>query len=518
MRTAKRILLACTAMAAVASSARAADLPVMTPTWAPPTVPACSGVQEFRDTDCSLTWYGITLYGAYDVGVGWVSHGEPNNGYNYEGESLVNRNGNHAQWLIAPNNLQQSGLGLKGKEEIWDGWSAVFNASTGINPQSGQLANAQATDVINIGLPRDAYSATIDGPRGGQFFNDEIYGGISSSSWFGTLTFGRQRPLGIDAVLAYDPAGGSNDFSFIGYNALTGGGGDTEDGRWDNAIKYRVNWGLVHFGAMYKFAYGSGGCYSASTTWTAKTCTPEQPHDTAYGLDFGGEYGNFAGDIVFQHYNQAISVVEPLQGPQSPTQPLQSTTDYINSNPITGANLVGTTNALWGIVTDNTALMLAAKYTWNVLKFFGGYEYIHMVNPGDPLGVGATAQGDYILSSVEDNNLDSPKINQVAWAGVKYALNSQTDLTWSYYHEWQNNYRVPSTCSPTAGFRSSCAGTLDEVSFYADYHFTKRADIFAGISYSWVTGGLAIAIPHGPGVPYFANNNLAPVAGVRFTF
>ena len=33
-----------------------------------------------------------------------------------------------------------------------------------------------------------------------------------------------------------------------------------------------------------------------------------------------------------------------------------------------------------------------------------------------------------------------------------------------------------------------------------------------------VTGGLAIAIPHGPGVPYFANNNIAPTVGVRFTF
>ena len=101
---------------------------------------------------------------------------------------------------------------------------------------------------------------------------------------------------------------------------------------------------------------------------------------------------------------------------------------------------------------------------------------------------------------------------------MKYAFNSQTDLTWSYYHEWQNDYRVPSTCSGLAGFRTSCAGTLDEVSFYVDYHFTKRFDVYAGIAYSWVTGGLAIAVPHGPGVPYFANNNLAPTAGVRFTF
>jgi hypothetical protein len=56
------------------------------------------------------------------------------------------------------------------------------------------------------------------------------------------------------------------------------------------------------------------------------------------------------------------------------------------------------------------------------------------------------------------------------------------------------------------------------VSFYADHHFTKRFDAFAGIAYSYVSGGLAIAIPHGPGVPYSYNSNFAPTVGGRFTF
>jgi hypothetical protein len=103
-------------------------------------------------------------------------------------------------------------------------------------------------------------------------------------------------------------------------------------------------------------------------------------------------------------------------------------------NPINGANLIGTTNTEYGIVTDNSALMVAGKYTWNeFIKLFGGYEYIRFVNPSDPLGVGATAQGGYLLSGVEDNNLDSPKKVQVMWTGVKYSLNSQTDITFSYY-------------------------------------------------------------------------------------
>jgi predicted porin len=478
---------------------------------------ACASGHEFATTDCTLTWHGITLYGAYDVGVGWVSHGLPNNGYNYEGESLVNRNGYQHLWLITPNNLQQTGLGIRGKEEFRPGWSVVFNASTGINPQSGLLANASATQTANNGLPRRSYSYVIDGARAGQPFNDEFYGGISSSH-FGTLTFGRQRALGTDAMLLYDPAGGAYAFSYIGYNGTMAGGGDTEDSRWDEALKYRLTYGPVHFGAMYKFANGSGGCYSASATWTAATCTPESANNDAFGFDLGGFYGKFSADIVYQQYNQAISVLNPLLGPQSPTQPYQSTTNSINTNPITGTNLIDPSNTIYGIVTDNNAIMGAAKYAWDPFKFFAGYEYIWQKNPTNPLGVGASGQGGYIMSGVEDNNLDSEKLVQIWWTGVKYTYRSKTDFTFSWYQQRQNTFRVPPTCSPEAGFRSSCAGTLNEVSIYADHHFTPRFDAYAGIAYSYVSGGLAIAIPHGPGVPYFHDNNLAPTIGGRFAF
>jgi len=483
----------------------------------PKTPDACASGHEFATTDCALTWHGITLYGAYDAGVGWVSHGLPENGYNYEGASLVNRNGYQHRFLIAPNNLQQTGLGIRGKEEFRPGWSVVFNASTGINPQSGLLANASATQTINNGLPRSSYSYAIDGARAGQPFNDEAYGGVSSAH-FGTLTFGRQRALGTDAMLLYDPAGGSYAFSYIGYNGTMAGGGDTENSRWDDAMKYRLAYGPVHFGAMYKFADGSGGCYSASATWTAANCTPEAVHDNAYGFDLGGNSGKFFADAVFQHYNQAISVLNPLLGPQSPTQSYQSTTDSINANPITGANLIAPINTVDGIVTDNNAIMAAAKYASDPFKFFAGYEYIWQNNPKDPLGVGASDQGGYIMSGVEDNNLDSEKLVQIWWTGTKYTYRSKTDFTFAWYQQQQNDFRRPPTCSATAGFRSSCAGSLNEGSFYIDHHFTKRFDTFAGTAYSWVSGGLAIAIPHGPGVPYKSDNNFAPLVGSRFAF
>jgi predicted porin len=482
---------------------------------------ACASGREFATTDCALTWHGITLYGAYDVGIGYVSHGLPENGYNYEGESLVNRNGYQHRFVVAPSNLQQTGFGIRGKEEFLPGWSVVFNASTGINPQSGLLANASKTDIINNSLPRASYSIAIDGARAGQPFNDEYYGGISSKI-FGTLTFGRQRSLGTDAMLLYDPAGGAYAFSYIGYNGTMAGGGDTEDSRWDDAVKYRLTVGPVHFGAMYKFADGSAGCYSAAaasgSTWSATTCTPESAHNNAYGFDLGANFGKFSADIVPQHYNQAISVLNPLLGPQSLSAPYQSTTNSIDTTQITGTNLIDPNDTVYGIVTDNYGIMVTAKYAWNPFKFFAGYEYIWQNNPKNPLGVGASDQGGYFMSGVEDNNLDSEKLVNIWWTGVKYTYRSKTDFTFSWYQQRQNDFRQPPTCSASAGFRASCAGTLNEGSFYVDHHFTKRFDGFAGVAYSYVSGGLAIAIPHGPGVPYYSNNNCAPTVGGRFTF
>ena len=465
-----------------------------------------------------LSWHGITIYGAYDIGVGWVSHGMPENGSNYEGEALVNRNAGGARVLIAPNNLSQTGLGIRAKEEILPGWYAVFNANTGINPQSGKLADSLATDVANNGLPRAAYAIAIDGARAGQAFNDEVWAGISSDQ-LGQLTFGRQRSLGTDAMLQYDPASGAYAFSYIGYNGTMAGGGDTEDSRWDDAVKYRVGLGALHLGAMAKFADGSGGCYSPSAGWTATTCTALAPHNSAYGFDAGVKLGEFAADVVFQHYNQAISVLNPLLGPTSlsPAGQYQSTLNSINTNPITGTNLIGMAGTVYGIVTDNTAIMVAARYTLGRVKLFAGYEHILYKNPANPLGIGATAQGGYVLSGVEDNNLDSNKITQIGWGGIKYAWDTRTDLSLAYYRQGQNTFRVPAVCTPSS-MRASCSGTLQEASAYVDHHFTRHFDLYGGLAWSHVAGGLAIAIPHGPGVPYTYTSNVAPTVGGRFTF
>ena len=164
--------------------------------------------------------------------------------------------------------------------------------------------------------------------------------------------------------------------------------------------------------------------------------------------------GKFSADLVFQQYNQAISVLNPLLGPQSPTQSYQSTMDSINTNPITGGvNLIDPNNTVYGIVTDNSAIMMAAKYSWDPIKFFAGYEYIWQNNPSNPLGVGASDQGGYFMSGVEDNNLDSEKLVQIWWTGAKYTYRSKTDFTFPGINSVRTTsvFRRPARPRPVSG-------------------------------------------------------------------
>ncbi len=236
---------------------------------------ACANGREFATTDCTLTWHGITLYGAYDVGVGWVSHGLPENGYNYEGASLVNRNGYQHRFLVAPEQPAADGSGHQGQGRV----SRMAGRLCSTLPLASIRSPAcsptrQRPTSSTTAFPGAAIRTPSTAHARANPSMTNIYAGVSSKH-FGTLTFGRQRSLGTDAMLLYDPAGGSYAFSYIGYNGTMAGGGDTEDSRWDDAVKYRLAYGPVHFGAMYKFADGSAGCYSASATWTAATCTPE---------------------------------------------------------------------------------------------------------------------------------------------------------------------------------------------------------------------------------------------------
>ncbi|MCW2274261.1 porin [Rhodoblastus acidophilus] len=459
--------------------------------------------------DGPICWKGICINGAIDGGLSYASHGAPLNSKYYNGNEMITKAGNRPYFGFNPNGLGNSQVGVKGSVELIPDWAGVFTLNTYFNPQSGQLQNAPGSLVDNSGVPLISQSQNGDGSRGGQAFNDQANFGVSSKT-FGTLTFGRHRTLNNDLFGAYDPTGGAPAFSFIGYSGSFGAGlGFTGDSRWDNSLKYKVTYGPVRFGAMYKFVDGNSG----SNAGNANTPTVffKRQNDAAQ-FDVGFSYAGFDVDGVIGYFNQAINSgalnTTQLRGVDTLTLPGSSTNVAINT--------VNNSNAgtLSGTAADTTGGSIGAKYTWNQWKFYGGWSHMIFHNPKNPVGIGSqNDQGGYVLSSVNNNAYPNARLLDVEWFGVKYAWDPKTDIIAVYEHANQNSYGSAATqraCNTNNRSSGTCAGTMNQASLSAVYHFTKRFDVYGGVSWSTWNGGFS------NGSQYSVN--WAPTVGARFTF
>jgi predicted porin len=477
VRSLATTLCASAIAAAFLGSAGAADLPSIKPSTPPPTIgpTSCTDPVQFVTTDCALSWYGITFYGTVDLGVGWESHGVPLNNSIISGvEELVQKNSNRPLWLLTPGGLQQSFIGLKGREEFAPGWSFVFDVSMGFDPYTMTLANGPKSYFQNNGVALPFQTSNADSSRAGQFYNGAGYAGISNST-FGTLTAGRVNSLSLDGVIAYDPMGASYAFSPIGWSGLTAGVGDTEDARYTTAIKYRVDVGMFRASALYQF----GGYDLNNGT------------QSAYEVGFGGDvdlgaYGKLSLDAIYSDDKGAVS-----------------------SAPLTAAQDRKYPGTLAATISDDSGVMLLAKYVYNQVKVYSGYEYIKFQNPSNPQLTAFTDIAGYTVVAANINNTAYPnhRIQQVMWIGARYAFTDTFNVGVGLYHYIQDSYALK-YCNNIS--LSSCAGTLNAVSFDADWQFAKKFDAYAGVMYSEVHNGLASG--------YLHPNNLAPTVGMRFRF
>jgi hypothetical protein len=118
--------------------------------------------------DCPLAWNGITLYGRFDYGLGYDSHGVPLNGSYPNGvQTLISKNSNGARFTLVPNGLGQSHIGIKGVEPIASDWSLVFKFENGFDPYTLQRVNGPKSLVENNTTPLDAQTANGDSSRAG---------------------------------------------------------------------------------------------------------------------------------------------------------------------------------------------------------------------------------------------------------------------------------------------------------------------------------------------------------------
>ena len=455
-------------------------------TKAPPTLATCSSLEDFVRTGCPLTWNGITLYGTIDAGITWRSHGAPFNGTSAVGQDyLIQKYSNRALWGLAPNGLSQSNIGIKGNEPLAAGWAFIFDLQAGFDPYSLQLANGPHSEAQNAGVPLTSQNSHADSSRAGQFYNSVGYLGVSSP--YGTLTIFRQNSLTLDAVFAYDPMGASYAFSPIGWQGITCGVGDTEDCRFTTSAKYRVDIGQFRVAALWQF-----GGYSLNNAATG-----------AYQLQLGGDIANLAGgtlslDAIGSYVQNAVSIA------------------------VTGNTLPAVLpQVLTATLSDNSSVMLVAKYSNGPIKLFGGYEYIRYAPPSNPYAPGAgfkDISGDFVCAgcaAINNTNINSTAFNagdkllHVFWTGAKYTVITDLDVMAGYYHYDQPAFGAPVNCAVVA-IPATCHGTFDAVSLVVDWQFEKKFDAYAGLMFSQVNGGLASG--------YLHRNSVDPTIGLRFRF
>jgi len=426
----------------------------------------CFGTAHAAD-DQSLTWNGITLYGVVDVDVSYQNHGAPLSQDFYTGLAyLVQPYSNKSITSIGPSGLSQSKIGLKGKEEFAEGFAGIFNLEMGFNPTSGNLADALKSLTHNNGVPVSQRTTAADGSRAGQFFNGPAFIGLESKEW-GTLTIGRHNTLLTDAIGKYDPQGGSYAFSLIGFSGATAGGGDTEDVRLDDSVKYNFKHDWLRFGLLYQFGK-----------------TDSSPGEAWQG-DIGFDWQGLSVDGLFAHKKDAIAA-SSLSAAQVATLPH---------------------NGLAATVSDNTSYTLAASYTVGPWKASGGYERIKFENPSLPITAPFSGLGGYDFVVVNNAAFPHDKILHVEWIGLKYLFNKDFDITGAYYHLSQNAFGAVK-CSTTAA--GNCSGDEDVFSLKADWRLSKRWDVYAGAMYSKVSDGVAAG--------YINDSAWSPTVGVRFQF
>jgi predicted porin len=505
MRSSLSAVSAAVIVLGCSGAANSADLG-NTVTKAPPAPPGpatCTSIQDFFTTACQLSWYGVRFYGTIDVGGGYETNGAPFANFTGAGVNyFLGKPNLGGKWLLSPNALTVSNIGVQIKEPLGAGWSFIGQLEAGFNPYSLQLSNGVHSLFVERGIPLGQQNSAADSNSQGAFYNNLGFAGVSNDT-YGTLTFGRQNTLMTDAILAYDPLSNSLAFSALGFFGSWGGGGDTQDKKATTAIKYRVSYANWHFGA-----FGQVGGYEQRNA-------SKGAFQGDIGADFKVGPGVFSTDVIAGYTKDAVAMA--VAG--APTD------KFGHPNNIFAG---GFQNAfLSATLSDNTVAMVDAKYAMDRVKLYAGWEWIQQKNPSDPFTVPGSGfldvAGDFVCfgcTNINGTNISSTafntgtKIFQIAWFGATYALLPTLDLTAAYYHEWQNDFSAGTknggggTCAVATTALSSCAGTLDAVSVVLDWKFAPKWDTYIGTLYEQLNGGLANG--------FLASNTWQTTAGVRF--
>jgi predicted porin len=443
---------------------------------APAAAPAAAAAAPKSDAGNSLTWNGITLYGIIDIGLQYQTHGVPISDYFPAGsEAIISKNSNGSITGLTPSNLSQSRIGLSGLEPLGNDFSFVFRLETFFNPQSGNLSDGLKSITLNNGKSLTEQTTTVDSSVAGQLFGGAAYLGLTHAQ-AGSLTFGRHVTPLADGISKYDPMGAAQAFSVIGFSGTAAGGGDTENRRMDDSVKYSGKFGPVHVGALYQFNGASG---------SANTAFQGQLGFELGGGSIDGYYAKKKGAVGAAPMSAAQFVLAPTLG--------YSTSDSVAST-----------------ISDNTTYSVMALYSFGAPKIFFGYEHVKFENPENPVAPGTSTVGGYILAFTNNAAYTNPKTLEVLWAGAKYAITPAFEVTGAYYGYRQDAFASGANAGCSSDVSAQCKGQLNAFSLLGDYKFSKRFDGYLGSMWSEVQDGLANG--------YLNKSTVTTTLGMRFKF
>jgi predicted porin len=501
------------------ADAMAADLPYKAAVKAP--APA----------NDDLCWHGVCLYGNFDMGLAYVSHGAPSSPMIGQIQP-VEANSNGSYFGVGSSQFSSSFIGLRGKQEVGDNLYAVFNLQTLFYTNSGMNQNGVGGVAQNNGLGAAPYLQDANGfgdsSKGGQMFNNAAYFGISSPT-YGTFTMGRQSALTSDTIVNYDPLSGAGALSMITNEGLSGGGGVTENRIFDNSYEYRLNVGPVRLAAEMQVKSGGNSA-------------PGNGYQGLVGFDYMG----FSMDVVGSKIFDAFAFGSPLSTAQQNLLTTNQTTSAASGAGGVFYAVTCSVGCVGGTVSDNTAFQIAAKYTIGSWKLFGGFEQIRFNNPDNPLNAGAFTEGGYNIAFINNAKYITTRVENVFWAGVRYSVTRDWDVTGAYYGYRQNSFATSAASATqfvnTAGLNavtnaagcsdassSACSGFMNAFSIASDWRFARHLDFYAGTMYSEKGGGLANGAVLNCGNPNIAStcnvvggksviSAVDVVAGLRYQF
>jgi predicted porin len=434
----------------------------------------------------------VTLYGILDAGLGRIAHSATYAGdYSSTSDPRPSKIATKPVTGMLNGGLSGNRLGLRGGTKVNDDLRAIFNLEAAINITSGQVSNGLQSVAQNItGSPVGDVNHPATGQYGsdsslsGQLFGRQANFGIESKAW-GSVVAGRNSSLMSDFIPGYDPLGGAQMFSPVGYSSTFGAGGMTDNARLDNSLKYRGKFfGAFTVAALHKFGGVSGDSGARAVDQGL----------VAY------EQGAFGVSLSYIRCKDATSAANYMTLTQ--TQSGGGTGTF--TNVLTNPGQVKVT------FYDTKATLLMAKYRIGKLWIKAGAQRQEITDPSDPgsdmslTSLYGQLVGQVVTNALYVNGAEVTKKLDLVWIGASYDVTDAFNVAVGYYGLHQNDFsNGGSTAANKAGYGKF--GSL-----LLDYRISKALDVYAGYMNTQYSAGMAAGYP-------LASNNITGI-GARYAF